>query len=274
MSNLLAQLIKDSESLRTDIEASSVALQNEISSKKLTRMEDLSVIEITKKILNGSPETSRFISQSGSAQFETIRKVTGFLSDMVLAGNSKNLSQVIEKYALPPNSYKIKRHTRSSWDVNAYVGAYLGAEILTSGNSSVSPVYGFSVPVGVSYSWGKTMEPKGSDETIFHTRKGDRVLKGNSITVNLSLIDIGAVVSYRLTNDASKGLPQEVKWSQVISPGLHVRWGIGETPICFSAGIQSTPQLRKLNSTSPAVSAVRLYAGFFFDIPLFNISYR
>ena len=276
MTNLLQRLNNDSVSLHKKIDSTAKAIQALISRhKELNGVVEIRLDFMANKILNGpSAESNKYILQSGASQFESIRKITGFLSDVVLAGNSKNLSQIIEKYALPPNSYKIKRHTRSSWDVNAYVGAYIGGEVLTSGKHAISPVYGFSAPIGVSYSWGKTAKAKSTDEKIFYSKKGNRVLKGNSVSVNLSLIDIGAVVSYRLTNDASKGLPQQVKWSQLISPGLHLRWGIKESPICFSFGVQSTPQLRRLNTILPPVSAVRTYAGFFFDIPLFNVSHR
>lgn len=218
-----------------------------------------------------SQEVQDYIARRFTDQFEVFRKLTGFLSDVMVAGNSKNLSLVIERYAMPPNSYKIKRASKSSWDVNAYVGVYAGREFdQPFGLQSGGWVWGLSAPIGVSYSWGKT---KATAKHSYFSSEQGRALNGNANSLTLSLIDIGAVVSYRINND-SEGLPEKVRWAQVLSPGIHFRWGIKETPLCISTGLQYTPQLRTLKNGGNQAGAVRAYVGAFFDLPLFNISHQ
>jgi len=59
-------------------------------------------------------------AQSSSSLLMVLR--TGeFFTDVLSASDSKQLSKVIESYAMPPSSYKIKRNTRYSVDLDAYV---------------------------------------------------------------------------------------------------------------------------------------------------------
>lgn len=219
-------------------------------------------------------EVREYINSRSAGQFDAFRKLSGFLSDMMMAGSSKNLSLVIEKYALPPNSYKIKRASRWSWDLNAYVGTYIGREIETPYNkiSEGGWVWGLSAPIGVSYSWGTTRKKGEERESPFTSQRNLKPLTGNSWTFTVSVIDIGAVVSYRLGN-SSEGLPQKVQWAQLLSPGAHIRYGLKNTPICFSMGIQHSPQLRRLKEDAPLSNTLRTYLGAFFDLPLFNITH-
>lgn len=272
--SLISILVKDTLALRDSI----IALQKLIEhDNNYKQYHENDISKVVYHIINISNDKiiQQYINNSSSKQFDTYRKITSFLSDVLVSGNSRNLSQVIEKYAMPPNSYQIKRHSRTSWDVNAYVGGYVGGEFLKdNGNTNLAGVYGFSAPVGLAYSWGTRRKNKHAAEATFTSRRRYTSLSGNAMSITLSIIDIGAVVSYRITNDASKGLPQDVKWSQLISPNLALRYGIKSTPFCASIGIQSTPQLRKLSSTQPATSAVRVYAGLFCDLPLLNIMHR
>lgn len=95
---------------------------------------------------------------------------------------------------------------------------------------------------------------------------------GWTITLTASLIDLGAVVSYRLGNTGDSTLPQNVKWSQFISPGLHLAAALPQTPLVLGCGYEYTPQLRTFKQQAGIqYNATRLYFGLFFDIPLFNL---
>ncbi|WP_396179419.1 hypothetical protein [Flavobacterium sp.] len=60
-----------------------------------------------------------------------------FMVDVInTSENNGNLKSVIEKYAMPVCSYRIKRTVKSSWDVSAYPGLYLAYEFSDSNSFS------------------------------------------------------------------------------------------------------------------------------------------
>jgi hypothetical protein len=199
------------------------------------------------------------------------------------SNNSQSLSKVIESYALPPSSYKIKRHSRFAINLDALVGAYFGIEYIKSlqGNSNLTAVGGLSAPIGLSISWGKRSTISGKKQSQleegefgFVNKYGQfKALKGYNLTVMFSVIDIGAAVSYRITGNQEGGLPSDAKWSQVFSPGVTTLMGIKGMPLCIGTGLRFTPNLRSYNSTVNR-NALRLDFGLYFDLPLANIYYK
>jgi hypothetical protein len=208
-----------------------------------------------------------------------VLKTAEFFTDVMGAANSDQLAQVIEAYAMPPGSYKVKRSTRYSVDLDAYVGLYGGAEMLNHSNDpnagTTAMVWGLSAPIGLSFTWGGRHTTRKNENASFLNRKGKpKTLNGNSFTIGLSVIDIAAPLAFRLSGDSQEALPETLTWSQIFSPGAHARWGIRNTPLCISTGLQYTPQLRKIDQTSKSQEAFRGYVGLFFDLPLFNIYRR
>jgi hypothetical protein len=202
------------------------------------------------------------------------KNYANLLTDIMNSGtNSQNLSKVIEAHAAPVTSYKLKRYNRRTMDIGAYLGAYLGLETLPQSSGPSKAVYGLTVPIGFNYTWAtlRTLDPKRVKYP--YARRNDKVreFSGVSHSIGLSIIDIAAPVAYRLTNGSDGALPKNVKWSQMLSPGLHYRYGFKDAPICLSTGVQYTPQLRTL-AAGTQLSAVRIYVGVLFDMPLFFIS--
>lgn len=217
-------------------------------------------------------------------QFKKIRTTMSFLSDVMLSDNkSLALSKVIESYSLPPSSYKLKRNSRFCINIDALVGAYAGVEYITDANKQpvFNPVAGLSAPIGLSLSWGKRSHLKAKQHQIlldgeygFVNKKGGfKKLEGYNLTLMMSVIDIGAVVSYRITNGPNGGLPTDAKWSQVFSPGIIGLIGIKGMPLCVGTGLRFTPNLRTLN-TGLTTNALRFDVGLYFDLPLVNVFYR
>lgn len=180
-----------------------------------------------------------------------------FVTDIVYASkNDTDVKKIIENYAMPVASYRIKRLHKSSWDVNAFPGIYLGYEFSESNSLN----YGITAPIGISYS----RKNKYSED--FNTNS-------SSSSLFLSVIDIGAPFSYRFTHDEAEGLPEDIKWEQVFSPGLFYILGIKNTPLAVSAGVQFTPLLRKIdtNNILDTKNVVRASISILVDIPLFNL---
>lgn len=231
---------------------------------------------------------------------QLIRKLSGFLNDAALAQNDKQLAKVVESYAMPVGSYKRKRNNWWSVDLNAFAGVYAGYEWAKRQINDTSrlsgrrggAVWGFSVPIGISVS--KTFGRKwkaGKKEFDVHNgmfpddyvRNPDKVKikkqnlynrTGWTLTVTASIVDLGAPVSYRLFNSKDTTIGQSFKWSQLISPGLHIAVALPGSPFTVSTGIQYTPQLRKYQEAGKPneqqFNTTRAYLGLMFDLPLFN----
>jgi hypothetical protein len=221
------------------------------------------------------------VKRNDKKAIKIIRNLAGFLNDVAQAENSKALSRVVESYALPPGSYKKKRNSWKSADLAAYVGVFGGYERVETkikGKNNSGAVYGITAPVGLSLSKTFGKRTTGAYKNINLENpdlikiSGDKLWKRSQTTLTafFSIIDIGAVVSYRFNNQDTV-LPQKIKWAQVVSPGVHFNISIKGTPLVFSTGVQYTPQLRNFKQDSEQRNAVRFYGGILFDLPLFNL---
>lgn len=214
-----------------------------------------------------------------------IRKLAGFLNDVILTTDPKQLSRVVASYAMPTGSYKRKRNSWYSLDFNAYVGAYTGVEKIKKADGKWAGVYGITAPIGLTFSktFGREVDLTKDTLTEDFIRNPDKLRirknsiykrEGSTLSLIVTVVDLGAVVSYRFENSYQndKGLPQDVKWSQLISPGLKLGWAIKNTPLILNAGYQYTPELRRLSNTNPVIySASRWSAGLAFDLPLLGL---
>jgi hypothetical protein len=179
-----------------------------------------------------------------------------FITDMVMASSNENtdIEQILNKYAMPVTSYRVKRYYKSSIDISAYPGINFGYEF----SNSKSPSFGISAPIGFSFSWrSKNVE--------------DIYVSSHSIFI--SALDLGAPVSYRLIDDSANGLPENIKWEQVFSPGIFYVYGFKNAPLCLSVGLQYTPLLRKIETESIVEEQNVIKAGvsLMVDLPLFSL---
>lgn len=205
-------------------------------------------------MLNSIAQSSPSFSANEKKAIDFIRRVLNLMVDVSKAQNSQQLAEVIEANALPPSSYRYRFKYKNSIDIGAHVGVYAGMELVQNTGTSKQYsqpgfVYGLTAPIGINFNRRNT--------------------KGNYSTVSLSLIDIGAVVSYRLSNDAEAPLPNTISWSQVLSPGLYYRpkWGLKKTPLVWSIGAQYAPKLRVLNGVNEN-NTIRFSFGAALDMPL------
>ena len=231
-----------------------------------------------------SPLFNTFLNRiEGRNQYQKIRTAMSFMSDVMQSGNSQDLSRVIEAYSLPPSSYKLKRHSRFTINLDALVGGYIGVEFIKNKSNvfTSTMVGGLSAPIGISMSWGKRSILNGhSDKRLvdgeagFVNRRGKfKKLEGYNLTLQMNVIDIGAAVSYRISGNTEGGLPSDAKWSQVFSPGLMALVGIKGMPLCIGTGARFTPKLRNIGGDLQR-NAFRYDIGLYFDLPLMNVFYR
>jgi|GEM_PF-646521 len=188
---------------------------------------------------------------------EQLVKLTSFFGDVIATSDATQLANVIESYALPPTSYKVKHRMAASVDINAYVGAF-GAYMFASSTSSLKKQLtgGITAPIGV-------------------TIKNNGWLR--KVHMNVQLIDLGNIVNhYLVTPDSAYN--KEVHFTEVFSPGINLLLPIKNTPLVIFGGISGLP-LRShmqgdiiINNKIIDVWTVKL--GIKLDIPLLNLYSR
>ncbi len=196
---------------------------------------------------------------------ETIVKYGTFFSSVAEAKNSDDIEMAIENIALPPGSYSIKRKTICNVAINAYAGIDYNFNLFTA--EEIHPLYlsniGFSAPVGISFSWGyKDLFG------VFQKKK-----KQGSTTIFVSLVDLGALVQFRLGNDTASSVPKKVTFNQVLSPGIFYIYGFRKCPFSLELGADIRPQLAQSFETNLNLTTtqVRFTAGILVDIPLLDV---
>ena len=185
---------------------------------------------------------------------EFIVKYGSFAANVVQSKNSDDVENAIEAIALPVGSASIKKNTEWNVALNAYLGGFYGNEYLSEKKAGKwRPISGVYAPVGVTIS-------KGLGKNI------------GSLSLLVSVIDIGAVASFRLTDTSTEKLPK-LTLQNIFSPGLGLVYGIPKWPISIGYSYQLGPVLRKITETDKVVSDKLNSRWQFFlavDIPLIN----
>lgn len=213
----------------------------------------------------------------GNDLYETPEGFVRYLTlaaDVVFADSADQVKRILDDVLLPVGSYRVKRFSTSSIYVSALVGASAGAEWLDNPNvdekwaMQISPF----TPIGIDFSWGSRKLAPGSTYTT----------RGSSNGVFLSILDIGAITSYRFQmNDSEEGdlssrnLPT-IQLEQLLSPGVFYTHGFRNSPITWGAGAQLTPRLRDIvdakDVTIDRANAFRFSTFISVDLPLITIA--
>jgi len=222
--------------------------------------------------------------QHGKRQrkLQEIFRYSAFLAAVATSRNPEDIKQAIRAIALPPGSYSIKRRSFANISLNTYPGLTGGLEVIrNSSDQKIAPNIGFTAPVGLAVSWGYRADinnKKYLEDSKYRRRvdrslnmRNDRFLTGHSGSLFFPLIDLGAVVLFRL-DDADSSLPEDVGFQQLFSPGIIYSHGFPNLPISVLAGAQISPKLRKFGDT-PADS-FRFNFGITVDLPMANFHTR
>ena len=99
----------------------------------------------------------------------------------------------------------------------------------------------------------------------------DGLRGGKSLTAFISLIDLGAVTSFRFTNDSAEKVPT-IQLKDIVSPGIFLSYGFGKVPMSFNVGYQYGPLLRKVNldENTYEKNYTRFSISLCVDIPFLN----
>jgi hypothetical protein len=184
-----------------------------------------------------------------------------FIGEVANAKSSDQVDSIIDKTVLPTGSSYIKKHSRFNVALQAYTGLYVGNQRQVSDAKFVGAA-GVYAPIGVAVSWGI---PRHNIARAPH-----------AFSVFASIVDIGAFVSFRFKNTKDTiANSVNVKLSQIISPGIHLVYGIPTLPISIGVGCNWSPLITDVEKDAIKTmpdnkSAFRYQAFIAVDIPLLN----
>ena len=200
-------------------------------------------------VLDNSTQTSTNLLKYGT-----------FMATIVQADNSDEVEQAIEAMALPAGSSRIKRESPFNVSLNSYVGGFMGEEIIegASNNGGINS-FGATAVVGVSISEAHSFLFIPGDCLFFST------------SVFMSLVDLGAITSYRATHDSTQSIPT-IQLKDIFSPGVFLSFGLDQTPISLNFGYQVGPLLRSIQASQGSYTNAYHRWGFSIcvDIPLLD----
>lgn len=201
----------------------------------------------------------------------------GFIADFVSLKGEYDLEKFLLKYATPKASYRTKKNHTFTVSLNAYPGFFGGNEqrSLKDNFSTFNTSVALSAPIGVSFTQGFK---KGGTKEDFDFVKKNSFFKYTGWTHGLffPIIDIGAPFAYRWEssiNNTANGFTEEIKWSQLFSPGVYYQLGMRKSGLTFSIGGQMTPELRAVSDSGIELQerAWRFGVSAIYDIPVFNV---
>lgn len=207
---------------------------------------------------------------------QAYKKYSSFMVDIVTTENSDDVKEVIKRH-VTKFSYLDKRRSRFSATVTAQPGIVVGLERLSDTKNFKGNI-GITAPIGFEFAWGhKNKEPlklENSKLSRYEFVAGQQLksFKGSYTSLMLTVLDIGAVFNYRLT-DSDSALPQDITLKQVFAPGISLQHGFKNSPIVLGFGVQYTPELREVATPpiSEAKNSFRIQARLTWDIPLVKL---
>ena len=181
-----------------------------------------------------------------------------FMCDFLAAKSEAQLKNVISNYALPAQSYVAKRQSKGYLSINAYAGFFGGQEWIDDPHLTEKwkTNLAFSAPIGIEYS--------------------RRTRDSASISLFASVVDLGAVVSFRLNDNQTNDLP-DLKFENILAPGLGLYYGFRKIPLSMGLNVQLSPRLRKFTATNATLApnvAYRVGFSALIDIPIFQLYAR
>jgi hypothetical protein len=178
-----------------------------------------------------------------------------FMANVASAQTADEVKAALLAVALPPGSSRVKREDVFNVALNTYLGLSVGRETLNTPGPARprAASVGLSLPVGISTSWKFKREHKMSYSAL------------------LSILDLGAIASFRLGDNAAQDLP-ELKFENFVAPGGYFVANFPKSPFSLGLGAQYGPQVRKITFGNDELqsSAWRLAAFAAIDVPVFN----
>jgi len=180
-----------------------------------------------------------------------------FIAGLVDARTKDQVEYLLKSLADPPGSSRTKRTHAITVGINAYVGASVGQETwernpaqgqnLQSDFTVLAPTMpvGFAVSKLIGRSWKNPQ----------------------SFSLYVSLLDLGALMTYRLAEEDDYG-EYKLTYKNVFKPGLQLHWNIQRTPFYLGTGWQTGAQFRQVEDKEISFRSSRFFLAFGVDVPI------
>ena len=195
----------------------------------------------------------------------------------ILSAKSDTAVEAALDELLPQDAYKLKNAPAFTVALSAFPGLWLGGESVqvyrtdATGNplttqpkiNKTAFAPGVYLPIGIDLNIGNKAKKSTLDQPRY-----------NSWGLLFQVLDLGAVLSYRLNGDQSISTSPNISFKQVLSPGLGFTHHFTNSPLVFGGGVNYAPELRQVTQAGTSYSANSLRYGLFLtvDVTFFNLT--
>jgi hypothetical protein len=194
--------------------------------------------------------------------YQKILKYATLMASLTEAKSAADVTNALDAAILPVGSSSIKYYTAFSISLNSYIGGGLyhsNYQAFRSGAKLDFNSIGAALPIGLDF----------SVSTRWHYL--------GAVSIFTSMLDLGAVASYRLSNPSNSGtqtLPA-FTFQNLLAPGAFIVLNrILNTPLAIGIGGQRAPQLSAITGSATEFTTDpkwRFGAFISVDIPLFEV---
>lgn len=206
-----------------------------------------------------------------------LQRYGSFLLNILSAKEASEVEAALNEL-VPKGSYTVKNTKRFAMSLSAYPGVLLGQETVKKypvdnmGNiipgSGKKSFNSFSaapyLPIGIDFSF----HPMSKNKLKARAQQN----KHGSMNIGIQLVDLGAVLNYRLNSDTTVDSAPEIGFKQFFSPGAQVMWHFNNSPVVIGAACNYTPDLREIAQDGFTYKANAIRYGVFVavDVTFFH----
>jgi hypothetical protein len=184
---------------------------------------------------------------TGSAATPRFVAVAGLAARLADARSGDDVRSAFEAAATPVGGWQAKRYREGGrGSVTAFPGATAGAEWLV-GDGRPGAALGLALPIG--YELQLLSRADGSGTTTPGCALGVC-----SVGLFLPVLDLGGLVSYRVSGTEAVESTPNTSLRQVFAPGAFLSLGLGRTPATLLLGGQFMPAQRKVTDEEAGLS--------------------
>lgn len=204
---------------------------------------------------------------SDSTLPRSVFTLSALATGLAEATDGDQVRAAFEAAAAPVGGWRAKRHREGGrFSITAFPGATGGCEWLSDQPfwHHCVPAAGMTLPIGIDWQLMRRSGPHSASA---------RCAVVCSVGLFAPLIDLGALLNYRLRENTTVTSDPDPSLRQVFAPGAFVALGVNRTPITVLWGVQFMPQLRevKTGSASESRSAYRIAFAASLDVVLFDL---
>lgn len=224
------------------------------------------------KVLDGCIGVIRKTASFGSNNLDSstiknLQRYGSFMVNVLTAQDANEVETALDEI-VPKGQYQLKNTKSFTASLSAYPGIFTGAETIkkyrTDNTGSIDYKLGKTsstalslspyLPIGIDLSFGDKLK----------VRKG--IERRASTNVFFQLLDLGAVLNYRINSDSTVSSNPDVSFKQMLSPGIALMRHFSNSPLSLGVGVNYTPDLRKINQGGIVYEQNALRYGIFLGV--------